>query len=274
MVLGHSSRSLGSPLTLSTTKSCAAPDENYRDARWKRQDDIVYVEEAGTFWIWAMPELLGWPAEITWLFSPATGKFPWPGDLWGVDASGELVIVETKASTTRADPFGDFLELEHRRVRGEWTPHTADAIGKHWKSLLAEERVFLEANRGALRAGSGEPSLMSGVVPYSSKRIVTWRWRELYLEHIAPLLESPKYERSAAAALERMSSRSTWSPHYFGLFTIIQSREPAFSRNGQVHYEELQKLVTPVRVHVRTIRCSSGGAPNRVEIACRRPQAE
>jgi hypothetical protein len=160
------------PDPLTTTRLSPAPDENYRDARWRRSDP-VYVEEAGTFWAWAWPDLLGWPIEITWLFSPVIGNHPWPGDLWGVDASGELIIVEVKASTHPSDPLKNFLELERKRARGEWSPHTVEEIRKRWELCLRDERQFLEANRDALQSGSGKPTLWRGVVPYSSKRLIT-----------------------------------------------------------------------------------------------------
>ena len=111
------------------------------------------MEESGTFWLWAWPEILGWPVEITWLFSPVTGNYPWPGDLWGVDASGELLIVETKSSVYPADPFEDFLDCEQRRVSEGAFPPTVQAIRTRWETLLHRERRFIEVNRDALRFG-------------------------------------------------------------------------------------------------------------------------
>src|SRR5438105_126631 len=56
-------------------KRCGAP-LNVRD-----KSEVGY-EEAGTVWLWALPELLGWPSDITWLFSPVTGNTKRPGDAW------------------------------------------------------------------------------------------------------------------------------------------------------------------------------------------------
>jgi hypothetical protein len=68
-----------------------------------RADDwaeTVFYEEEGTLMLWAWPELLGWKKDIEWLFSPVIGQ-TWPGDLWGVDESGALILVETKRATSR-----------------------------------------------------------------------------------------------------------------------------------------------------------------------------
>src|SRR5713101_5810733 len=105
-------------LTDSTVR-CGRPDDYYFDKR-SRRTDLVRWEEPGTLWLWAWPEILGGLADITWLFSPPTGNSLWPGDLWGMDANGEFVIVETKNTLKPGDPFEDFLRLEERRLSGAW----------------------------------------------------------------------------------------------------------------------------------------------------------
>jgi hypothetical protein len=257
------------PDPLSTTKLCPSPDDRYTDPR-SRRPDLVQMEEAGTFWLWAWPELLGWPVEITWLFSPVTGNDRWPGDLWGIDASGELIIVETKSSATPSDPFEDFLQFE-RRLDGVRLPPTVAEIRTRWEARLRDERRFLEANRDALQAGSRPRNAGAGVVPYSCKRLMTWRWRDLYLERIAPALASPAYEHSAKSRLERLRSRSTWSPHYFALFTVFASAPPSFSASGKERYEELRALVSPAHVHLRAIRCTGPVPTTQVAIECSLP---
>jgi hypothetical protein len=37
-----------------------------------------------------------------------------PGDLWGIDSEGDLIIVETKLGKKRQDPFCDFVGFETR----------------------------------------------------------------------------------------------------------------------------------------------------------------
>lgn len=252
------------------TRLSPAPDTRYTDGR-SRSSGMVQMEEEGTFWLWAWPEILGWPVKVTWLFSPIAGNYPWPGDLWGVDASGELLIVETKPSSSRADPFEDFLDCERRRASEGAFPPTVDQIRTRWEKALHSERQFLSINRDALRAGSEPRSPGPGVLPNSCKRLVTWRWRGLYLGTIAPTIASAEYEQAAVSALDRMAVRSKWSPHYVGLFTIIASKDPALSAVGRKRYEALRTLVSPARVHLRAIKIGKYTPPKQVEIECWHP---
>src|SRR4051812_25154622 len=75
---------------------------------------FLEFEETASFWLFLWPDLLGWPRNITWLFSPVTGKTRYPGDLWGIDETGHLVVVETKLfqRATAPDPFEDFVAYE------------------------------------------------------------------------------------------------------------------------------------------------------------------
>lgn len=255
------------------TRLSPPPDERHIGHR-SRQPGRVLAEEAGTFWVWAWPEILGWPVEITWLFSPVTGREKWPGDLWGIDATGELILLETKPFPSGGDPFEDFLEFERQLRAGvRVRPPTVDEIQERWERLLRDERRFLKTNRDALQADSSQRVAGSGVVPYSSKRLMTWRWRGLYLERIAPTIDSPAYERSAEAGLKRLRNRF-WSPHYFALFTVLPPETPSqspFSAKGRRHYEELRALVSPDHVHVRSIRCTDPEAGARVAVECSCP---
>jgi len=84
----------------------ASVPDYYRN-KWKRE--VLKVREhAGTFWLWADPGLLSWRFEIRWLFSPVNTGARRPGDLWGVDSKGNLLIVENKLQG-RGDPFQDFI---------------------------------------------------------------------------------------------------------------------------------------------------------------------
>src|SRR5438046_1174944 len=80
-----------------------------------RQSEKLMHEEEAAVWLWylaaawpSQPALPGWPCSIEWIFSPVTGNKQWPGDVWGVDERGELVIVEGKMGDRR-DPFEDFV---------------------------------------------------------------------------------------------------------------------------------------------------------------------
>ena len=125
---------------------CESPDRTIALPAHINSPDIVTSEETGTLWLWAYPKLLGWPAPITWLFSPVTGRYPWPGDLWGVDSQGELLIVESKAARGRGgqDPFRDFIGYEARKPtnNGE-SAFVACAPRRRWLSLLRKEKEFI-----------------------------------------------------------------------------------------------------------------------------------
>ena len=154
-------------------------------------DDIVQGEEAGTLWLCAWPELLDWPRQISWLFSPVTGKYPWPGDLWGVDESGEILVVENKSAPRPSSPFEDFLALERKVATTPCASHTVEKLHAKWSDALAGERAFLESQADTLKSGRGSLTEWRGLAPNSLKRLMVWRWRELYLARIAPLVSDP-----------------------------------------------------------------------------------
>lgn len=259
------------PDALQVTRHAPAPDFNYKDDR-VRQSGLFQMEEDGTFMLWAWPEILGWQTEIKWLFSPVNEQYPYPGDLWGVDKSGELLIVETKASTSAADPFEDFLKSERKRGEGKFPP-TVEEIQTRWKDALDAERQFLAENRDALNTGTQPRSSGPGLVPYSCKRLMTWRWRRLYLDVIAPQIAIPEYEAEVVSALKLLASHPRIAPHYFGLFTIIDSTDHVRQPVSAIG-EDLRALATSERVHLRAIECTGYTSSDRalVKIACGRPE--
>jgi hypothetical protein len=52
----------------------------------------IKAEEEAIIWLWAKPSIFPWQRPRAWLFPPVTGKTRWPGDLWGIDSCGDLVI--------------------------------------------------------------------------------------------------------------------------------------------------------------------------------------
>jgi hypothetical protein len=230
------------------TKICKGPDMTIVDQRFSRSGELVDVEEVGTLWLWAWPELLQWPAPISWLFSPVTGNAVWPGDLWGIDSTGRLLIVETKLALTPVDPFEDFLAFE----RAAKFP-SASALKERWVSLLKDERNFIREHRDALLGTSDGRATWSGVVPYSSKRYVVWRWRSLYATRIAPLIENTEYEDGAIRALGEFENTGDRSPHYFGVFTAPNSRVGSLSPVGEANLDALRACASAGRVHIRAL---------------------
>src|SRR5207249_7727123 len=116
------------------------------------------AEEAGSFWLWVWPQLINWPSDITWLFSPVVGRKR-PGDLWRVDAKGNLLMVESKRSDTAMphDPFEDFVSHKIPDV-GE--------LRKHWRSCLDHEKAFIQEHLAALRGDRLALGYYPGLVPY------------------------------------------------------------------------------------------------------------
>src|SRR5262249_14443504 len=143
---------------------------------------------------------------VNWLFAPVNKKRPWPGDLWGVSANGDLLIVETKrAGSGGVDPFADFVGFDRARdarVNGRRVV-VAATLREQWQDLLQGERAFIQQCHTALCQGQWRREVWRGVVPYSLKRVVVWRWRELYLREIALRISNEEYEDEVDQALTR-----------------------------------------------------------------------
>ena len=166
------------------------------------RNGLPTLEECASLVLWGWPELLGWPRTIRWLFSPVVGKSPYPGDLWGIDERGELVIVETKLyrAGRAPDPFSDFLECsDHDDVRCHWEPAPLE---KRWRDLLRAERQFCSKHATAFWS-SPEPTegLFRGVLPYSRHRKAAWQWPTLCKERLMPLFAAHDYEQAIESSL-------------------------------------------------------------------------
>lgn len=210
-------------------RTCGIPTNV--DDKW-----VFGREEAGTLWLWVWPNLLGWPHEITWLFSPVVGRY-WPGDLWGIDEAGNLLIVEAKLGerTGGADPFQDFVK-HAVPVVGQ----LAASLRQRWCKYLAMERDFIRDYASALREGRLVPRCYPGVVPYSIKRREVRRWRHLYLDHLVPLFGNEDYERRVEANLRLYERAGGPPPHYIGLFTLLGNGRSALSEpDGWDNYRKL-----------------------------------
>ena len=234
--------------------TCPYPDQRIAIPAHLRSPDLVTAEETGSLWLWAFPELLGWPAEISWLFSPVTGKSRWPGDLWGLDTAGNLLIVETKVARARRgkDPFEDFVGFENSdpKTNKGLSVFTSPALHDHWHPLFQQERQFVMEKENQLRQGIWDQATYPGIVPYSYKRVEVWRWREVYLDTIAKKVMSQQYEKTLRKNLQMREAMGTPHPHYIGFFTVCSNAEPRLSAKGLVNYNELCKVATSARVHL------------------------
>jgi hypothetical protein len=155
------------------------------DAR-RAHGDVLPSEESASIWLWAWPSLLGWPRCVEWLFSPVVGNSKYPGDLWGLDDAGNLLIVETKVDRpgARQNPLQDFLGYATTNsVRQFWS---ATALARRWRPLLDAELAFLKYDFRKFDPASPPTGKYPGVLPYSRHRIALWRWSQLYRELISP----------------------------------------------------------------------------------------
>jgi hypothetical protein len=227
------------------------------------------MEETGPLWLWAWPELLGHTERITWLFSPVSGKNKhFPGDLWGIDEQGTLVLVEANLSKSGAahDPFADFVCDKSPRPIPDVT-----AILKHWEPLWLAEQFFMEHCGEILKQGTREtvPKLWRGVIPYSLQRVIVWRWRELYRKEIMPRLRSGDAQKARQLLNLRQQSKNDQA-HYFALFTVVNRSRPRLSSLGKAHLEQLKSAVGETHVHLRAVQIVSL-PPNQVEISSYEP---
>ena len=201
----------------------------------------VGYEEAATVWLWAWPALLGWPSDITWLFSPVTGKDKWPGDAWGLDKTGKLLIVETKIAKAgkTTNPFEDFVNF---------TPGTVEELRQRWSREYVAERKFIGKHLDSLRSGTLAVRRYPGCVPNSRQRPEVRRWPSFYLEDIAPTIESSEYEESVEAAIE--AYKESGAVEYIGLFMLQPGGRARLSGKGRSQYELLADRVTEERIHM------------------------
>src|SRR2546426_2802088 len=103
---------------------------------------LLPSEESASIWLWAWPSLLGWRRRINWLFSPVTGNTRHPGDLWDLDAAGNLLIVETKLDKAGSpqNPLEDFLAyVQDPDAQARWT---SEALYTRWARLFQSELKF------------------------------------------------------------------------------------------------------------------------------------
>lgn len=204
-------------------------------------------EEAGTLWVLAHPELLEWPAPIHWLFSRVGSEGP--GDLWGVDQLGHLLVVETKRShrpgSPFSDPFEDFVKEGYSQHPSEFSTARVRAT---WRRQLEAERTFLSG--GWVRPDGPAP----GILPYSMKREVPFQWIELCRSALEPRLNGDACANATERALAARQEAGDPPPHFIGLFTVTHDGAAGLSKKGRASYAELVSMVGAQRVHLRGVR--------------------
>jgi hypothetical protein len=210
-------------------------------------------EEEGSLFYWAWPELLGWKLDFEWLFSPVVGR-TWPGDLWGIDEDGSLLLVETKRGDQAQDPMLDFVGyLEAQPVKGTNPLYSTNLVLERWNDLLKYELSFIRKSQDSDGDLNWWNDTHLGVVPYSSKRFAVCKWPTVYLDYIAPRIKAPTYKKKVRSWLDKRSKISNPGVHFFGLFSVPPGGYPRLSTKGKENYLHLRNEVDDKTLHWRAV---------------------
>jgi hypothetical protein len=155
-------------------------------AEYSQFTDVVDLlhEEDALCWLWAFPFLFPRHRQIAWLYTPVVGNTRWPGDLWGIDNYGDLLVIEAKQCSRRDDAFRDFVTF-HRDDRLELS-------AAHWEGKWAVHyHAELSFPNGTDERPKGRTD---GILPRSNKRKHIRRWPEL-ARIIDDTIRSPEYPR-------------------------------------------------------------------------------
>ena len=193
----------------------------------KRFVELAHEEEA-LIWLWWRPDLLGWPRTLEWVDSPRCDPAR-RGDLWGIDSSGRLVIIEAVHGTA-ADPFARLAE-----VHAAHPAPTVDEIEGCWRPKLAAELA---------KAGGG--ILPRSVQPRRDPSSAIARWPRLATA-ITQRIADPVYAKRVKTYLQARGKLATrdLAPAFGALFVMPSDRDVDLAQ-----YPSLPPLVTQVG-HVR-----------------------
>ena len=222
-------------------------------------------EEEGSLLLWAWPELLQWHSDYVWLFSPVVGR-SWPGDIWGIDNQGSLLIVETKRANKAEDPMRDFIGYVNRPfLKGRNPIRYPETIRERWVQLLQKEISFIERTLNSGTNLAWWDDTHPGVIPYSSKRFVIRKWPQIYLEVIISQLLDPHYKDKVEAWLNLRKNQTDPNLHYIGLFTVPKESEPRLSRRGRENFILLKEEVGKDYIHCCALKVEeSESGPGKV----------
>jgi hypothetical protein len=217
--------------------------------RYQRTWGVLPVRETeGVVWLSAFPSLLPWPRPVAWLFFPGNSRRLWPGDAWGIDDAGNLLIVEAKVAAEQrqtCDPFEDFPASS--LCTG------ATVLAARWCRLYAAEIRYLAD-------GVGKLGTTPGILPYSNRRRALGIWPEL--ERLAHRhVFSAAYLKRVWDGLRSRSKRSELGAHYFGYLVAATDDDPRLSASGERCWKRLLRTHPATLFGARAIR-----SENRVRI--------
>jgi hypothetical protein len=221
-------------------------------------------EEYATLWHWGFHELLEWNCNFEWLFSPVIGNHDYPGDLWGVDEKGNILIVETKLGA-REDPFLDFIEFEKKR---RWAnPYFVEIIRSRWAVLYQKEMLFWRTYQHDLMEGSFQQVFAPGIVPYSRKRFATRDFSLFYAKNIATkLFNDHSYPKNVDRYLNILQKTGIQTVYYFGFCYVKDFNQPLLSAKGNQNKKELESFSGEKRVILKAITAKDDHSNNSIQI--------
>lgn len=217
-------------------------------------------EESASLLLWVWLRLIGWPRRINWIFSPVVGNRKFPGDLWGVDSRGELLIVETKLDRAQRpqNPLADFVPYSSSPTASNlWH---ADSPYRRWRSLVLQEESFVRRYAGRLRPEAPLTGTFPGVLPYSRHRDAIWRWQVLFREQIVPRFEDGSYRRAVERSLRSRRERGDPPPIFVGVIATVTPNVPRLSKRGKATLCRLTRHVGHQRVLLRAMRVEPDGS--------------
>lgn len=224
-----------------------------------------YGETRALLWLWAWPELLLWPRPVSWLFPQVNEPPSVPGDLWGIDSAGELIIVEAKTRGLPSDPFGDFSEAMDRNEPAWQDAMRTSVLRDRWTLLLEREKQFINQHSDDVRHGRTLTRSCPGVVHYSRRRASCLCWPLVYLERVVPRVQSEAYRTEVEHLLRLRQDNGDPPPHFVGLIAEVDHREAALSAAGSQSLSRLISATSPGRVHLIAVR----GTPTDVDVVIR-----
>lgn len=213
---------------------------------YKSQKGILSIrhEEESIVWLWAFPDLFHWQNSAEWLFSPVVGNKQWPGDLWGLDNKGNLLIIEAKNCRTqlKSDPFEDFENFlkSHDSYMEEFT---SENLRQKWEDLLKKELSFSNCYDKRPRGKT------EGILPRSNHRNHIRRWKDI-AKIIDERIRSDFYKCTVERLLKKRKNRDNPVPHFFGL--LVRDKRMCFGLNekGQQTKQKLCNRVKKTNVHL------------------------
>jgi hypothetical protein len=200
----------------------------------------VRHEEEAIVWLWAFPSRFPWPTRPTWLYTPVVGKERWPGDLWGVDREGNLLIVECKQCRRNDDPFLDFTGFN--------CPTSLQS--EYWR---AKFRGHLQAELSMPDGWSERPpGRTDGILPRSNRRAHIRRW-PILARRIDTAIRSQDYGRDAFICLEERHHKGNPKPYYIALMLVTDKDRPILCNRALQSRAELERTAGPDHVLVVSI---------------------